>query len=46
MWQQHWANCRDVHDLMQKSQIHSGKLKSIIHNAISQEKYHEEFSTE
>ena len=46
MWQQHWANCRDVHDLMQKSQIHSDKLKAIIHNAISQEKNHEEFSTE
>lgn len=46
MWQQHWTNCQALRALMQESQKHSDKLKAIIHNAISQEKNHEEFSTE
>lgn len=36
MWEQHWANCQALHDLMQESQKHSDKLKSIIKNTLSQ----------
>lgn len=36
MWEQHWANCQVLHDLMQESQKHSDKLKSIIKNTLSQ----------
>ena len=46
MWEQHWANCQALHDLMQKSQKYSDKLKSIIKNTLSVEKRNEELSTE
>ena len=35
MWEQHWANCQALHDLMQESQKHSDKLKTIIKNTLS-----------
>lgn len=46
MWEQHWANCQALHDLMQESQKHSDKLKLIIKNTLSEEKRDEKFSTE
>ena len=41
MWEQHWANCQALHDLMQESQKHSDKLKAIIKNTLSQENTYE-----
>lgn len=41
MWEQHWANCQALHDLMLESQKHSDKLKSIIKNTLSQENTYE-----
>lgn len=46
MWEQHWANCQTLHDLMQKSQKHSDKLKSIIKNTLSEENRDKKFPTE
>ena len=46
MWEQHWANCQALHDLMQKSQKHSDKLKSIIKNTLSEENRDKKFPTE